>query len=203
MTSETTTPVTYRSGELTIPERLRPFAEPALIAGENREDYELLRQLLVNLEWLWLFDLAELSWEILRYRKLKIRAIEMHRVKAIEALLLQIDGAGFPDNDLVLRRYAGISAAEWQTDESVAVRIEARLAKHGFVKEVISAAAFLQAHTAVVLLDTLLQKVQSRRMELFDKVVHSNRFHVPNFVEQPASRAYRRSADAKFGSSAR
>lgn len=71
MTTDPAIPLTHRSNEFTIPDRLRPFAEPALIVGESREDYELLRQLLIedirpqsNLEWFWLFDLAELSWEI-------------------------------------------------------------------------------------------------------------------------------------------
>jgi hypothetical protein len=84
-----------------VPQQLRRFATPALMAGESLEDYETLRQLLIanvspqsTIEWLWLFDLAELSWEILRYRKLKGRALEIYRVKAVEALLFQLDGAG-------------------------------------------------------------------------------------------------------------
>ena len=34
-----------------------------------------------NVEWLWTLDLAELSWEILRYRCLKKRILDAHRVK--------------------------------------------------------------------------------------------------------------------------
>lgn len=171
MTSETTIPASYRSNELTIPERLRPFAEPALIAGESREDYELLRQLLIediqprsNLEWLWLFDLAELSWEILRYRKLKVRAIEMHRVKAIEALLLQIDGAGFPEHDPVPRKYARRNSAEWQVDPLATCEIETKLARCGFDRDTTSAAVLIQAQTVLFLFDALIDKAQKRRL---------------------------------------
>ncbi len=46
MTSDTMTSVSYRINELAIPERLRPFAEPALIAGESRWEDELLPQVL-------------------------------------------------------------------------------------------------------------------------------------------------------------
>lgn len=179
MTSDITTPVSYRSNELAIPERLRPFAEPALIAGESREDYELLRQLLIediqprsNLEWLWLFDLAELSWEILRYRKLKVRAIEMHRVKAIEALLLQIDGAGFPEDDPVPRQYARINAADWQTNELAAAEIETRLARNGFDRPTTNAVVLLEAETALVLLETLLRQAQRQRAILWSELLH-------------------------------
>ncbi|ETR76361.1 hypothetical protein X566_17645 [Afipia sp. P52-10] len=171
MTPDTATPVSYRTNELAIPERLRPFAEPALIAGESREDYELLRQLLIediqpqsNLEWLWLFDLAELSWEILRYRKLKVRTIEMHRVKAIEALLLQIDGAGLPDNDPVLLKHARINAVECRTNPSTMREIEARLASHKLDHDMITAATLVQAHSAVMLFEALVRRAQERRV---------------------------------------
>lgn len=182
MTSETTIPIGYRSNELTIPERLRPFAEPALIAGESREDYELLRQLLIediqprsNLEWLWLFDLAELAWEILRYRKLKVRAIEMHRVKAIEALLLQIDGAGFPENDPLPRWQTRINAAEWRINPSARMEIQTRLARNGFDLETTNAEALLKAQTTFSVLDALLGQTQRRQATLWRELLfHSS-----------------------------
>lgn len=171
--SETTAPATYRPNELRIPERLRPFAEPALIAGESREEYILLRQLLIediqprsNLEWLWLFDLAELSWEILRYRKLKVRAIEMHRIKAIEALLLQIDGAGFPANDPVLRRQARIAAADTQNDPSSAAEIQARLKRFGIDLLAINTEVVVQAQTVLTMFEALKYKTHDRQMVL-------------------------------------
>lgn len=169
-TSETTLPASYHSNELTIPERLRPFAEPPLIAGESREDYVLLRQLLIediqprsNIEWLWLFDLAELSWEMLRYRKLKVRAIEMHRVKAIEALLLQIDGAGLPENDPALLKYAKINSAECRADPLAMQEVEARLAARGLDSSAITAVTVLQAQAAKALFETIAFRAQDRR----------------------------------------
>lgn len=173
MTTSETIPVSYRSNELAIPERLRPFAEPALIAGESREDYELLRQFLIedvqprsNLEWLWLFDLAELSWEILRYRKLKVRAIEMHRVKAIEALLLQIDGAGMSSDHPRLRHHARIAAADTQNDPSSAADIEARLKRFGIDLVAINTEVVVQAQTVLTMFDALKYKTHDRQMVL-------------------------------------
>jgi hypothetical protein len=187
MTTDAAMPVSYRSNELAIPERLRPFAEPALIAGESSEDYELLRQLLIediqprsNLEWLWLFDLAELSWEILRYRKLKVRAIEMHRVKVVEALLLQIDGAGIPSDHQALRRYAKLTAADWLSDPLVAAQVEAHLRRFKVDITAINAEMFVQAQPALMTFDLLLSKTQDRRAQLANdisvrriKAVHS------------------------------
>jgi len=47
-----------------------------------------------NIEWLWTLDLVELSWEILRYRRFKKSILDTHRVAAIEAILIRLDGEG-------------------------------------------------------------------------------------------------------------
>ncbi len=47
-----------------------------------------------NIEWLWTLDLIGLSWEILRYRRLKNRILDAHRVAAIKAILRRLDGEG-------------------------------------------------------------------------------------------------------------
>ena len=67
------------SDTISVPAVLRCFADPSgLLPGEDRQDFEAIRQMMIddikpetNLEWLWVFDLVELSWEILRYRRLK------------------------------------------------------------------------------------------------------------------------------------
>jgi hypothetical protein len=73
---------------LTAPAQLIPFAEPSLLLpGENVCDFEVIRQMMVddiqpqtNIESLWTLDLVELSWKILRYRRLKKRILDAHRV---------------------------------------------------------------------------------------------------------------------------
>jgi hypothetical protein len=74
-----------------------------LLPGESRQDFEAIRRMMVddirpetNIEWLWTLDLVELSWEILRYRRLKKRILDTHRVAAIEAILQRLDGEGMP-----------------------------------------------------------------------------------------------------------
>ena len=62
-----------------IPAELKSLEEPScLLPGESRREFEVIRQMIIedvgpktNLEWLWTMDLVELSWEILRYRRLE------------------------------------------------------------------------------------------------------------------------------------
>ena len=56
------------------------------------------------IEWLWTLDLVELSWEILRYRRLKMRILALDRVAAIEAIVLRVDGEGLPIEALPIVR---------------------------------------------------------------------------------------------------
>ena len=78
-----------------------------------------------NLEWLWLLDLAELSWEILRYRQLKRRIIEVHRERAIEAILLRLYGPGLPtEHSKELQFHIRKNAVDWRDAPEAAAEIE-------------------------------------------------------------------------------
>jgi hypothetical protein len=67
---------------LAIPPELEGFThEPCLLPGESRREFETVRWMIIddirpktNIEWLWILDLVELSWEIRRYRGLKKRS---------------------------------------------------------------------------------------------------------------------------------
>src|SRR6185312_16723659 len=76
---------------------------PSLLPGESLEAFEAIKAAIIDemtpqapLEWLWVIDLIELSWDILRYRRLRQKALEAAREAAIEASLARIDLAGIP-----------------------------------------------------------------------------------------------------------
>lgn len=71
---------------------------PLLLPGEVLEKYELMRHAIfaelaphTAIEWLLAIDVAELSWEIQRYRVLRHKLLEHYREKAIEQCLRHID----------------------------------------------------------------------------------------------------------------
>jgi hypothetical protein len=88
---------------LSIPAELKSFAEDTcLLPGESRRESENIRCMIIDdvrpkthIEWLWILDLAEMSWEILRYRCLKQKILESYRQAAIEAILQRLDGSSF------------------------------------------------------------------------------------------------------------
>jgi hypothetical protein len=167
------------SGSLTVPAELIAFSEPSfLLPGENLRDFEVIRQMIVddvqpqsNIEWLWTLDLVELSWEILRYRRLKNRILETHRVDAIEAILRRLDGEGMPAEALpMVEMQAKRTATEWRNDRDAAIEIEARLYRSGFDNIDINAEVFIQARQLFELFDQLLQLAQNRRIGLLREI---------------------------------
>jgi hypothetical protein len=164
---------------ISIPTQLKAFSEiSCLLPGEKQADFETIRQMMIddiqpenNLEWLWLLDLAELSWEILRYRKLKQRIIEAYRGRAIEAILLRLDGPGLSrESSRELQSHIKRNAADWRDDPAAAAEIEARLLQHNFDDEAVSAEAYCQAQEAFVLFNDLMRSAQNRRIALLREV---------------------------------
>jgi len=124
-----------------------------------------------NVEWLWTLDLVELSWEILRYRRLKKRILDAHRVAAIEAILQRLDGEGMPAEAMpMVRTRARQAAAEWRVDQEAAIEIEARLDRGGFDAIDINAEVFVQARELFDMFDQLMIAAQRRRIGLLREI---------------------------------
>jgi hypothetical protein len=166
-------------GSLTVPAEIIPFSEPSfLLPGENLRDFEAIRQMMVddiqpqtNIEWLWTLDLVELSWEILRYRHLKKRILDLHRVAAIKSILERLDGEGMPAEIApMVQMQATRTAAEWRDDPDAAIDIEARLRRRGFDNIDINAEVFVRARELFEMFDQLIHLAQNRRIGLLREI---------------------------------
>ena len=124
-----------------------------------------------NIEWLWTLDLVELSWEILRYRHLKKRILDLHRVAAIKSILERLDGEGMPaEATPMVQMQAKRTAAEWRDDPDAAIDIEARLRRRGFDNIDINAEVFVRARESFEMFDHLIYLAQNRRIGLLREI---------------------------------
>lgn len=80
-----------------------PLKPPRLLPGESLADYINVRQMIIDevapqtsIEWLWTIDLIELSWDVVRYRSLREKVLEIFRKAAVESLLHRVDSFGVP-----------------------------------------------------------------------------------------------------------
>jgi hypothetical protein len=167
------------SCQITIPSLFRRLLEPiALLPGESLRDYEQLRDSLIDeiepqsgIEWLWIVDLVDLSWDILRYRALRQKAIEIRRRDAIEAMLRRIDLPGIPQTFLPFARdRTKENAEQWRSDPIASAEIEARLIDQGIDDVSLNAELLIQTQELSLLFDNLIQSAQTRRILLLREI---------------------------------
>ena len=196
-------------GSLTVPAEIIPFSEPSfLLPGENLRDFEAIRQMIVddiqpqtNIEWLWTLDLVELSWEILRYRHLKKRILDLHRVAAIKSILERLDGEGMPAEVApMVQMQATRTAAEWRDDPDAAIDIEARLRRRGFDNIDINAEVFVRARESFEMFDHLIRPgpdpaywtaPRDQPASRICQARPARRWGAGRFVKDPACREFR------------
>lgn len=167
--------------ELTVtalPVEFEALAPPLLLPGEHLDQYQALREAIFAdlaprsaIDWLLAIDVAELSWEIQRYRVLRHKLLETYRQKAIEAALRRIDMVGIdPDFEEEAEFYTRQNALSWRIDPVAATEIDARLASYGFDARAISTEVYVQTRDVLVLFEGLLNAAQTKRMLLLREI---------------------------------
>lgn len=174
----------------TIPVQFQALCPtPQLLPGESVDHYRALQAVIFQdigpqsaIEWLLAIDVAELSWEIQRYRILRHKLLESYRQKAIEMTLRRIDVAGPPLKDDA-ERYTIQNALDWRLDPVAADEIEARLASYGFDQHAITMEVYVQAREIFTLFETLMNAAQLRRLFLLKEINSRRRMQdPPSFV---------------------
>ncbi|NYG48053.1 hypothetical protein GGD67_005536 [Bradyrhizobium sp. IAR9] len=151
---------------------------PLLLPGEQLEHYQALQQAIFAdlaprsaIEWLLAIDVAELSWDIQRYRMLRHKLLETYRQKAVEAALRRIDMVGIdPEFEAEAETYTLQNALSWRCDPAAASEIDARLATYGFDQHAITTEVYVQAREVLVLFEGLLNAAQTKRMLLLREI---------------------------------
>jgi hypothetical protein len=182
-----------RAMDLPVPAIFDRVVQPAsLMPGESLSDYQAIRDMIVEeiepqsgIEWLWVADLIELSWDIVRYRALRQKMLEVRRRDAIDAMLQRLDLPGIPDAfRQSARHHTKLNAEQWQTDPIANAEIENRLSRHGFDDESVNAEVLIQSRELFMIFDGLMQTAQSRRIVLLREI---NRRRISLNFESPRS----------------
>jgi hypothetical protein len=154
-------------------------AQPAfLMPGESLNDYEAIRDVIIQemapqsgIEWLWAADLVELSWDIIRYRALRQKMLNVRRRDAIDTLLQRLDLPGIPH---AFRQSAleqtRLNAEQWRIDPIASAEIESRLTAQGIDEGSVNAEVLIQSRELFIMFDSLMQSAQTRRMLLLREI---------------------------------
>jgi hypothetical protein len=139
------------------PEVLALINNPPLLKGESSQAYYDLLSVLVSdvapvdiVEWLWLIQFNDCTWEIFRNRRFRAILIDLQRNKALGSVILKTSPSGTMNaiqyNQALVR---------WKEDPN-------QFNKHGIDPQSVSAMAFVQAAALLEHCDKSLERLYRR-----------------------------------------
>ena len=168
-----------RALDIAVPAIFHRVVQPAfLMPEESLNDYEAIRDMIIQeitpqsgIEWLWAADLIELSWDIVRYRALRQKMLEIRRRDAIDAMLQRLDLPGIPHSfRQSARDQTRLNAEQWRTDPIANAEIENRLTAQGIDEGSVNAEVLIQSRELFIMFDSLMQSAQARRIMLLREI---------------------------------
>ena len=153
------------------------FGEPPILNTERRDIYESLLLDIANqirpqkaLEWAWVKDLADLIWEIRRYRWQITLILEAASKPALKALLKSTEVATFSYKFIAEREEEEIFADKFFGSSAEKSEVYARLAKYGLDAESIAAEALLMRVKEIRALEVLIERAELRRGRILREI---------------------------------
>jgi hypothetical protein len=160
------------------------FADPPLVGNESREEYDRLFAAIATaakpadaIAWLFVRDIADLSWEIRRERSFKLLIIKFHQETVIRGLLTPKPPSG-PVSDLLnqvdprVARTADKAAREWANEPEARPKIEKKLAGMGYTTSSIFEMALMEAADRIDAIDRRLASYEQRRLAALKATAH-------------------------------
>jgi hypothetical protein len=171
------------SVKLSYPDTLARFLNtPELLPDENLKDFYdlygcLEGYLKPETDWVYLitYQATKLTWDILRYEKMKVGMLLNHRRAALESLLrkIQADTASRGGNSEAALSEARPLAAQWFADPASRPAIIETFGKAGFPANAVDVEAFQLALPNLVSIERLVVSTQ-KRLDQYLKVVEKS-----------------------------
>jgi hypothetical protein len=162
-------------GNCAIPANLISFfAHPPIRIGEDRHAYELVLTSTIEtiepknaLEWLWLKDLVDLTWEIRRSGKDKAAIVNVTWTEACRKIL-----ESFLDGDSQTRRSEAQARADKYFTEAGREWVLDFLAQHGLREDAIAAQAAALRLLELDMIDRQMERARLVRMAIARDILH-------------------------------
>jgi len=156
-------------------QRSSPFGAPALVEGEDVAAYEEVLARISDavkpqdfLEKIWMQDVADLSWQILRLRRLKAALITSAMSSVLQEILRKfLDG-----------HEAGALATRWAARDQRAIKkVDKLLSSCGLTLDIVTARAFSSRINSIERLDRMARSAEARRNAAL-REVERHRLHI-------------------------
>jgi hypothetical protein len=145
------------------------FGNPPVLSTENRQAYdELMTQLVLEwkprniTEWMFVRDIADISWEIFRHRRAIANVFTISFKKALETVFTDVLPGGI-ENWSARSEQAETMADAWFKSPKQQEKVKSELTKYGLSPEAIVAECYLISRDTLDKLHRLLALAEARR----------------------------------------
>jgi predicted ATP-binding protein involved in virulence len=164
----------------TPPQELAPiFSEPPLVGEEKREDYDRFFANVVAalkpadaIAWIYSKDFVDLSWEILRERKIKASIVKHYETMSVASALKEVNA----NNNGVMAHLMNYEpdARQWATNQRARQQYNKQLSRNGFESTEILAQAYIEGGPNIDLIDRRIASYELRRIALLKTIEQYN-----------------------------
>jgi hypothetical protein len=156
------------------------FGPPPILPGEDGSAYEaLVRQVIADvkpadiIEKIWVRDIVDLTWEILRWRRIKKTLVSLHMVmKHEECFEVPASPEGTAQSENYKREASQQTAILWFKEDPKFLAVFKKLEKHKVIFPMTTSidAAFVAELDRIERIDRLIAGVESRRNRVFCEI---------------------------------
>jgi hypothetical protein len=141
------TRVSSKKSRIRPPSELaRLFANPPVVGTETRADYQRLLDSIAEtidptdiIAWLYVYQITDTAWEIIRERNLKRQVLENEHIRQIKLILVPLPRFGPHHHEFEIlakleewEKLADAKYQQWLSDPSEQAKMEAELAAGGY-----------------------------------------------------------------------
>jgi hypothetical protein len=187
-----------------VPAKIRKLlGEPPLLAIEDPNHYYTLLAELAGevkpkdiVEWLWVKDITDLSWEILRYRRIKVAHLNRLFTSSLARHVHptpsnnHVAHTSFTEKLKAYREKAALArsepnrlASEWMTDATIKEQVDSGLKAQGLDADSIMSESFVDAIGNIAAIEKLLASAELRRNTAL-REIERRRFVVGHTLRQ-------------------
>jgi hypothetical protein len=114
-------------------------------------------------EYIIVFNATTLTWELIRYHRMKVAIMHSHQRGAVESLFRKThEGASMAGAESGLRAMASVNADQWFVDEAYRQRAAKRFEAAGYASNAVEAEAFQRSLPTLATVDRLIASAQKR-----------------------------------------
>jgi hypothetical protein len=152
---------------------------PPVIAGESPVQFRIMFGELecvclenggTAAEYIMVYEVAVLTWRLMRVESLRVSIIRHHRPQAVLALIRRSGENGEPEQGSLAHVRTGLEAMTYFASKDVRQKVETKFAEAGYAEDAVEVEAYLQSQKAQVQIERETAAARRQLLEFLKEI---------------------------------